>query len=509
MSLSVQLFYKVPPNGCFSPQYPIIGGKGASFKNIPKTDDLYLKIKFLKKLDKVDTIKIIFSGEIRITYEDFPAIYTIPLILTEELSLFNFTQTLFDKPNSTFEKDEIILLKCKDFKFPFDEFRLPSSYYFMSTNWIFSIDYWITVDLQRSKLFHKHNKCRWTLDYQSGYYFDLDRNLNYLDSNTSLKERNSHCFRKKPKRFILAEGNNLVENPLNSSHRHTRIFRSMFNDNFKKLNYKSLTKDVDLILKFKPNSFINNLTNSFDINNNFISQLGVLRIETNSILNNNLVPDYVINNKSTELGKFHFKYLKIYMIDHLKLHCKGEDSFFLKKKTALIDTLVYKRQDETVAPQFINGYNNDNNTDDINDISDATSSNFSISTANTLKIDRDKNDISISFDLCNFKQDPQNKKCYFTEFNISELLKSSSSSVSFPKPILSSFDMPNYFENDVSIEIKIGIASRFKGKETTKRYKLRFGAILTNNSRLHVPQPQPLSNPPQYSEIFDSSEIGN
>ncbi|GME78907.1 unnamed protein product [[Candida] boidinii] len=119
-----------------------------------------------------------------------------------------------------------------------------------------------------------------------------------------------------------------------------------------------------------------------------------------------------------------------------------------------------------------------------------------MNTTDTLKFDGGNNDISISFDVCNFKQDPEREECYFTEFNLSELLNKSSSSVSFPKPILSSFNMPKYFENDVLIEIEIGIDSRFKGEESTKIYKLNFGVILTNNSRL--PQPlsnQPLSNP--------------
>ncbi|OUM53072.1 hypothetical protein BVG19_g2321 [[Candida] boidinii] len=496
--LSVEFFYEDPPNGYFSPQYPIIGGTGTNFENLTKsTDDLYVKIKFLKKLDKVDTINITFSGELNITFEHQ---YTVEVytadqlnrisrtrrynqtkveILTEKLSLFNFTQTLFDNPKSTFEKDEEIILKFNEFKFPFDKFYLPSSYEFSCPNWQLSINYGLTVDLQRPKsFFSKHYKQYLKLDYQSGNYFDLGRNLNYLDSNTSLKDRDSHCFKKKPRRFILDEGTNLVENPLEGSHRHTRIFRSMFSDNYKKSNYKNLTKDVDLVLKFKPNSFINNLKNSFDITDNFISQLGVLRIETNSIVKNNLVPDYVINKKSTELGKFHFKYVKINMIDHLNIHCKGFNSGPLQKKTALIDTIAYKRQDETVSPQFINGYNN---TDDLND---AKANNFSMNTTDTLKFDGDNNDISISFDLCNFKPDPENEERYFTELSIGELLKNSSSSVSFPKPILSSFNMPNYFENDVTIEIEIGIDSRFKDEEKTKIYKLNFGVILTNNSRL-------------------------
>ncbi|GME94956.1 unnamed protein product [[Candida] boidinii] len=110
--------------------------------------------------------------------------------------------------------------------------------------------------------------------------------------------------------------------------------------------------------------------------------------------------------------------------------------------------------------------------------------------------------------------------------------------------------MPNHFENDTSIEIEIGIDSRFNGEEETKIYNFSFGVILTGNSRSPsrvnqyrkknqynndyvtatsknnsqdqcinnksynntndvVPQSQPLSNPPRYDEIFDSSEIGN
>ncbi|OUM53074.1 hypothetical protein BVG19_g2323 [[Candida] boidinii] len=514
MSLSVEFFYKDPPNGCFSPQYPIIGGTGTNSKNL---SEAYLRIKFLKKLDKVDTINITFSGEINITFEHYYILelYYTPEelnrilkvrkytetkveILTEKLSLFNFTQTLFDNPNSTFEKDEEIILKINELKFPFDKFDLPSSYEFSSPTWHLSVNYGLTVDLQRPKSFlNKHYEKYFKLDYQSGNYFNLDRNLNYLDSNISLKDRDSHCFKKKPRRFILDEGTNLVESPLNGSHRHTRIIRSMFSDSYKKSNYKNLTKDVDLVLEFKPDSFIDNLKNSFDITDNFISQLGVLRIETNSVVNNSLVPDYVINNKSTELGKFHFKYLKIYMIDNLNVRCKAYNSGSLQKKT-LIDTIVYKRQDETVSPQFINGYNN---TDDLND---AKSNNYSMNTTDTLKTDSDDKDTSISFDVCNFKQDPEREGCYFTEFNIGELLNNSSSSVSFPKPILSSFNMPKYFENDVSIEIEIGIDSRFKGEESTKIYNLNFGVILTNNSRL----PQQVNQKNQYSgEKYNNDDV--
>ncbi|OWB86929.1 hypothetical protein B5S33_g5655 [[Candida] boidinii] len=553
MSLEVLYHFKYPPNHYFSPQYPIILGNDKTFENLTKsTDELYIKIKFLKKLDKVDKINIIFSGEMKITYKDDSISKPFDNgveISTETLSLFNFTQTVFDKHNSTFEKDEILILKHKEFKFPFDKFRLPSSYEFSCPTWELSIEYRLTFYLQRSKTcFPDHGYLYSKLDYQTGDYFDLDRNLNYLVSDTSQKDTDSHCFKKKPKRFILDKGTNLVANLLNGSHWHTGIFRSMFNDNYKKPIYEDLTKDVDLILKLKPNSY------SFDINDNFVSQLGVLRIETNSISNNILESDYEINKTSTELGKFHFKYLKIYMIDHLNIHCKGHSSGPLLKKTALIDTLVYKRQHETVSPKFINGYNNSNNTDDrndnMNDVNDADSNNSSINTADTSNIDSDNNDISISFDLCNFKQDPQNKECYFTELKISELLKNSSSSVSFPKPILSSFTMPNHFENDASIEIEIGIDSRFKGESETKIYNFSFGVILTSNLRLPpkvsryrkknqynndyvtatsknnsqdqyinnnsynntndvVPQSQQLSNPPRYDDIFDSSEIGN
>ncbi|OWB68379.1 hypothetical protein B5S30_g3758 [[Candida] boidinii] len=274
--LSVEFFYENPPKGYFSQDYPIIGATGTNFPNLAKsTDDLYLKIKFLQKLDKVDTINIIFSGEINVTFEHYYTLqpYYTPDQLDNILKMRKHTET----------KVEILTEKLS----------LPKSF------------------------LNKHYEKYFKLDYQSGNYFDLDRNLNYLDSNISLKDRDSHCFKKKPRRFILDEGTNLVESPLNGSHRHTRIIRSMFSDSYKKSNYKNLTKDVDLVLKFKPNSFINNLKNSFDITDNFISQLGVLRIETNSVVNNSLVPDYVINNKSTELGKFHFKYLKIYMIDNL------------------------------------------------------------------------------------------------------------------------------------------------------------------------------------------------
>ncbi|GMF01200.1 unnamed protein product [[Candida] boidinii] len=105
--------------------------------------------------------------------------------------------------------------------------------------------------------------------------------------------------------------------------------------------------------------------------------------------------------------------------------------------------------------------------------------------------------------------------------------------------------MPNHFENEASIEIEIGIDSRFKGEAETKIYNFNFGAILNSNLRLPpklnqysgekqynndsknnsqdqyinnksynntndvVPQPQPLSNPPRYDDIFDSAEIGN
>ncbi|OUM53075.1 hypothetical protein BVG19_g2324 [[Candida] boidinii] len=510
MSFCFRAYYGCPQSGYFSPQSPIIGGTAAHFNNKP-----YLKLDFLETLDKVDRIDMIFSGEINITFKRYPTLepYYTPAelnrilkerkyteskveILTEKLSLFNLTKTLFDNPNSILKKGTAKTLRIDELKFPFDEFDLPSSYEFSSPTWQLSIEYKITVDVQRTQSFSKkHYLKSLSFYYQSGNYFDLDRNLNYLNSNTSLKDRDSHCFKKKPRRFILDEGTNLVESPLNGSHRHTRIIRSMFSDSYKKSNYKNLTKDVDLVLEFKPDSFIDNLKNSFDITDNFISQLGVLRIETNSVVNNSLVPDYVINNKSTELGKFHFKYLKMYMIDHLNMHCKGYNSGSLQKKT-LIDTIVYKRQDETVSPQFINGYNNNNDTDDIKDVNDAKSNNYSMNTTDTLKIDSDDNDISISFDVCNFKQDPEREGCYFTEVNMSELLNNSSSSVSFPKSILSSFNMPKYFENDVSIEIEIGIDSRFKGEESTKIYKLNLGVILTNNSRL--PQPlsnQPLSNP--------------
>ncbi|OWB65595.1 hypothetical protein B5S33_g3216 [[Candida] boidinii] len=494
MSLEVLYHIEDPPNDYFSPQHPIIHGNDKNFKNLTKsTDELYVKIKFFKKLDKVDTIDIIFSGEINITYkhDSIPEPFGNGVeILTEKLSLFSFSQTLFDKHNSTFEKDEVIILKHREFKFPFDKFRLPSSYEFSCSTWKLSIEYRLTLELHRSRnCFPPQCEAFSKLDYQSGDYFDLDRNLNYLVSNTSLKDTDSHCFIKKPRRFILDKGANLVANLLIGSHRHTRNFRSMFNDNYKKSIYKNSTKDVDLILKLKPNSY------SFDINDNFVSQLGVLRIETNSISNNILVPDYEINKKSTELGKFYFKYLKIYMIDHLNIHCKGHSSGPLQKKTALIDTIVYKRQHETVSPKFTNGYNNGNNTDDMNDINDANSNNSSINTADTSNVDSDNNDISISFDLCNFKQDPQNKECYFTELNMSELLKNSASSVSFPNPILSSFTMPDHFQNDTSIEIEIGIDSRFKGEEETKIYNFSFGVILTGNSRL----PQQINQKSQYS----------
>ncbi|OWB68186.1 hypothetical protein B5S30_g3561 [[Candida] boidinii] len=151
MPLEILRYIKYPPNHYFSPQYPIILGNNKTFENLTKsTDELYIKIKFLNKYDKVDKIDITFSGEIKITYKDdsIPEPFDNGVeILIEKLSLFNFTQTLFDKHNSTFEKDEILILKHKEFKFPFDKFRLPSSYEFSSPTWKLSIEYRLTLTI--------------------------------------------------------------------------------------------------------------------------------------------------------------------------------------------------------------------------------------------------------------------------------------------------------------------------------------------------------------------------
>lgn len=61
--------YQEPPDGIFSPKFPMIAGQGSTgerFTGNPKS--LMMKLKFLRKVDRVKKISLKFIGEVIIDH---------------------------------------------------------------------------------------------------------------------------------------------------------------------------------------------------------------------------------------------------------------------------------------------------------------------------------------------------------------------------------------------------------------------------------------------------------
>ncbi|GMF61063.1 unnamed protein product [[Candida] boidinii] len=129
----------------------------------------------------------------------------------------------------------------------------------------------------------------------------------------------------------------VLENELNNSHANTSSIRALFFEKYKKEIYKNLTKDIDLNIKFIPNSYDSKFPNYFDIGDNFLNQLGKFRIETESVPSDGLSPDFIIDQVSTELGKFHIKSIGIYIQDKFNITVDEFNSGNIKTKLKIFE----------------------------------------------------------------------------------------------------------------------------------------------------------------------------
>ncbi|GMG22311.1 unnamed protein product [[Candida] boidinii] len=291
------------------------------------------------------------------------------------------------------------------------------------------------------------------LMYQSGHFHNFTNRSNYLELNFLLDASDSHVFKKIPKKLIVNNHGELVENPLSNPRGHSKAIMSLVNPLYKKEKYENSSMDIRLDLKIIPNTFSETHRNYFDIGSDILNDLGVLEIKTDSVPPEGLIPHFKYLGESTGLGEFHITSIKIYLKDTITLRRKQEIICVLDTKKKKIMEKISKSEKDSnrssqtskVNEKINSNYNSSYNyeSDDNSEINQQRS-NYPISENEYL------DDSHMKFDIVDFERDP-NSGDFHTYRDFKDLL--GGKEYLFPKPQFGSFSIPKFFENDVSLEI--------------------------------------------------------
>ncbi|OWB82200.1 hypothetical protein B5S33_g822 [[Candida] boidinii] len=505
--------YQEPPDGIFSPKFPMIAGQGSTgerFTGNPKS--LIMKLKYLRKVDRVKKISLKFIGEVIIdhrissksTKDDVYGKGDIPKASKngrdqQYIRFFNYEQVLVDFGDvdnissvnkyvkEKYEKNEEVSLIFEEFRFPYETFILPSSYEYKSftSSWSLKIRYYLECELVRDTSLNSVTKVRKMLMYQSGHFHNFTNRSNYLELNFLLDASDSHVFKKIPKKLIVNNHGELVENPLSNSRGHSKAIMSLVNPLYKKEKNENSSMDIRLDLKIIPNTFSDTHRNYFDIGSDILNDLGVLEIKTDSVPPEGLIPHFKYLGQSTGLGEFHITSIKIYLKDTITLRRKQEIICVLDtKKKKLMEKISKSEKDsnrssqtsevnEKISSNYNSSYNYE--SDDNSEINQQRS-NYPISENEYL------DDSHMKFDVVDFERDP-NSGDFHTYRDFKDLL--GGKEYLFPKPQFGSFSIPKFFENDVSLEVSIKIESQYRNKVISKNFNFEFGIVLANNKNIH------------------------
>lgn len=508
----VSFSYQEPPDGIFSPSFPVIAGLGSTGERFTgNPTSLRIKLKFLRKIDKVKKISLKFIGDAKIDriissksgkdddYNDDNSNLNVSKNDKDQQNIrfFNYKQVLVDFEDSThiptinkytkdqYEKNEELTLMFEEFRFPYETFILPSTYEYNSVTspWSLKIRYYLECELIRDTSLNSVTKIRKKLTYQSGHFHNFTNRSNLLDLKFLLDSSDSHLFKNIPKKLSVDNKGNLAENPLPNSRGHLKAIMSLVNPIYKKEKYENLTRDINLDLRIIPNTFSETHNNYFDITSDILNDLGVLEIKTNSVPPEGLVPHFKYYGKSTGLGEFHMTSIKIYLKDTITLRRKQEIICVLDTKRKKIMEKNEKSKKET-SRFSINKKKYERNTYsatyDYDSINEAT---FNGQRNNFQEIENDYFDESgMKFDIADFQKDP-NSDDFFTCLDFKDLLTEKEHL--FPKPQFGSLSIPKFLENDVSLEVSIKIESRYRNEVFSKTFNFAFGVVLANNKNIH------------------------
>ncbi|GMF61364.1 unnamed protein product [[Candida] boidinii] len=230
------LTYQEPPNGIFSPQFPVIGGSGCNGQlHSGDKEKLYLELKFLRKVENIESVTLSLIGKrtnqyYRIISDDNITFSTLLDILrkfelpkltvqifSKKAELFRHTQNLFNYKNDEvsmlsgdnracknhFEKDEILKLKFDEFRFPYERRQLPSTFSYFNFSWRLRTKYYLKVEVIRSGTLIKCKYVPYELKYQSGFYNKFKTNITTLIHKDILIASHKHVFRRRPKKYYM------------------------------------------------------------------------------------------------------------------------------------------------------------------------------------------------------------------------------------------------------------------------------------------------------------------
>ncbi|KAG0676037.1 hypothetical protein C6P40_001327 [Pichia californica] len=252
-------------------------------------------------------------------------------------SMFSIDENFHDK-SSKYSFDTFTIPQNQSFTKGFS-FTIPNDKFLPSscpkiTNFgdEFSISYLIYIEIYTiGGLLPKKPKLSQT--FTKPIYFQSSMDKILFQNSNSLQDVLNYpriqIFDDKIKKFYYDEKSNaLIPSSLTENHSKTRFIRSLWNDDYKKSNYKNITKSIPLEMNFSLNA-------SFNIYAPLISQFNTILItDLKSIgIDSNQSKDFVYNGQSTHLGVFKIESFKISVSYKTVVKCQYRTLNFSNKKT--------------------------------------------------------------------------------------------------------------------------------------------------------------------------------
>ncbi|QPG76107.1 hypothetical protein FOA43_003493 [Brettanomyces nanus] len=304
--IAVSFAYSIPEYRCFGPFDPNVKGT--------------VEVKFLRKVKKILNIRVGLSGTVDGTFihayktdanSDYGSGNTKRETFKDSTMLFDIGKYLsgHDSSESTiagdFETGAVIKNEF-DFRFPFEGTYLPSSCVNIGgsndNQGIVSVIYKLYVTVTHRKEYRKMN---YVQEFPEVVAYQADSMLPVTGSVTYKEYNICNIFRAKVKKFVFDPRlNMLVPSSLEKAHRRTRIIRSIWNDNYRKDIYSSLTKDISIFC-------VLHIPDAINIMHTF-NQIIKLKIRVK--LDVPMEPNFCFNNQSTGLGVFDIEQIGLYQI---------------------------------------------------------------------------------------------------------------------------------------------------------------------------------------------------
>lgn len=295
--------YEPSPYRCFGPFYPVIAGQ--------------VKVSVERDLKHVLGIKLGFQGEADGYFNEVQEQPSFDIInstivvrnpIMDSKMLFDYNKDL--STTGGLISKGTVFNEAFEYRFPWESIYLPSSCAnvggMLDNQGSVAVVYRLYVKIKyENPLTKRTEEVIWPelVPYQGKPMTSVGGLIGMKDYVITNR------FKSKVKSFVYDEKNKmLIPSPINSSHRHTRLIRSIFDGNYRKDNYDELTEDVDVSCVFS-------IPNAIDILGSFDHTVAMtFRIATRD----NKSTDFSFNGQSTGLGKFNVRELSLidyYQID--------------------------------------------------------------------------------------------------------------------------------------------------------------------------------------------------